>query len=184
MWSKKIFASSALFLAATGILTASAPYMLTVDGRLERSPVVAMMAHSQLTVGDRLASAGSFGAAMDAYGVAAELVRAQGKVPVVELRRIANAQFFAGNFRAAAKTLEQLADEAAVGGELLAEFSATADAAHMALLAGAEGYARWYTIRAERLLDSPGIPAELREEMEAKLVTTDFTVFAPHLSSW
>jgi hypothetical protein len=54
----------------------------------------------------------------------------------------------------------------------------------MASLGNAEGYARWYTIRAERLLDSPGIAAELRREMEAKLATTDLTVFAPHLTSW
>ncbi len=184
MWSTKIFASSAVFVAVTGVLSASAPYVLTADGMLERSPVVAMMAHSQLTVGDRLASAGAFGEAIDAYGVAAELARAQARVPTEELRRIANAQFYAGNFRGAAKTLGQLADEAAAGGDLLAEFWATADAARMASLGGAEGYARWYTIRAERLLDSPGIAAELRTEMEAKLETTDFTVFAPHLSSW
>jgi uncharacterized protein with FMN-binding domain len=184
MWSAKIFASSAVFLAATGLLTASAPYMLTADGMLERSPVVSMMAHSQLTVGDRLAGAGAFGSAMEAYSVAADLARAQDKVPIEELRRIANAQFYDGNYRGAAKTLEQLADEAAAGSDLLTEFWATADAARMARLGGAEGYARWYTIRAERLLDSPGIAAELRKEMEAGLATSDFTVFAPHLSSW
>jgi hypothetical protein len=184
MWPKKIIASSTVFIAATGILTASAPYVLTADGMLERSPVVAMMAHSQLTVGDRLAGAGAFGEAIDAYGVAAELARAQARLPTEELRRIANAQFYAGNFRGAAKTLEQLADEAAAAGDLWAEFWATADAARMARLSGAEGYARWYTIRAERLLDSPGIAAEQRKEMESKLATTDFTVFAPHLTSW
>ncbi len=95
-----------------------------------------------------------------------------------------NAQFYDGDYRGAAKTLEQLANEAAAGGELLAEFWAIADAARMASLGNAEGYARWYTIRAERLLDSPGIAAELRREMEAKLATTDLTVFAPHLTSW
>lgn len=184
MSSIKIYASSAAFLAVTGILTASAPYMLTADAMLERSPVVAMMAHSQLTVGDRLAGAGAFGSAMEAYGVAADLARAQDKVPVEELRRIANAQFYDGDYRDAAKTLELLADEAAAGGDLLAEFWAIADAARMASLGSAEGYARWYTIRAERLLDSPSITVELRKEMEAKLATTDLTVFAPHLSSW
>ncbi len=177
MSSTKIFASSAVFLAATGLLTASAPYVLTADGMFDRSPVVTMMAHSQLTVGDRLASAGALGPAIKAYGVAAELARAQDKVPVKELRRVANAQFYDGDYRGAAKTLEQLANEAAAGGELLAEFWAIADG-------NAEGYARWYTIRAERLLDSPGIAAELRREMEAKLATTDLTVFAPHLTSW
>jgi hypothetical protein len=184
MWSTKIFASSAVFVAATGVLTASAPYVLTADGMLERSPVVAMMAHSQLTVGDRFAGIGAYGPAIEAYGVAAELARAQAKLPVEQLRRISNAQFYAGDFRGAAKTLEQLADEAAADDDLLTEFLATADAARMARLGGAEGYARWYTIRAERLLDSPGIAAELREELEAKLVTTDFKVFAPHRSSW
>jgi hypothetical protein len=184
MWSTKIFASSAAFVAVTGVLSASAPYVLTADGMLERSPVVAVMAHSQLAAGDRLASAGAFGDAIDAYGVAAELARAQARVPTEELRRVANAQFYAGNFRSAAKTLEQLADEAAAAGDLLAEFWATADAARMASLGGAEGYARWYTIRAERLLDSPSIAPELRTELEAKLGMTDFTVIAPHLSSW
>lgn len=184
MSSVRIYASSAVFLAATVLLSASAPYVLTADGMLERSPVVTMMAHSQLTVGDRLANAGAYGPAIEAYGVAADLVRAQEKVPVEELRRIANAQFYAGNYRSAAKTLERLADEAAAAGDLLAEFWAIADAARLASLGRAEGYARWYTIRAERLLDSPGIPAELRTEMEAKLETTDLTVFAPHLSSW
>ncbi len=177
MSSTKIFASSAVFLAATGLLTASAPYVLTADVMFDRSPVVTMMAHSQLTVGDRLASAGALGPAIEAYGVAAELARAQDKVPVKELRRVANAQFYDGDYRGAAKTLEQLANEAAA-------FWAIADAARMASLGNAEGYARWYTIRAERLLDSPGIAAELRREMEAKLATTDLTVFAPHLTSW
>lgn len=180
----KIYTSSAVFLAATGLLTASAPYVLTAEGMLDRSPVVTMMAYSQLTVGDRLASAGALGPAIEAYGVAANLVRAQDKLPIAELRRVANAQYYGGNFRGAAKTLEQLADEAAAAGDVLAEFGATADAARMAHLASAEGYARWYTIRAERLLDSPGIPAELREELEAMLEPTDLTVFAPHLSSW
>ena len=184
MSSVRIYASSAVFLAATLFLSASAPYVLTADRMLEGSPVVAMMAHSQLTVGDRLASAGSFGPAIDAYGVAADLVRAQNKVPIEELRRIANAQFYGGDFSGAAKTLEGLADEAAASGDIIAEFWATADAARLARLARAEGYARWYTIRAERLLDSPGIASELRKEMEAKLATTDLTVFAPHLSSW
>ncbi len=116
MSSTKIFASSAVFLAATGLLTASAPYVLTADVMFDRSPVVTMMAHSQLTVGDRLASAGALGPAIEAYGVAAELARAQDKVPVKELRRVANAQFYDGDYRGAAKTLEQLANEAAASG--------------------------------------------------------------------
>lgn len=184
MWSTKIVLSSVAFLTATGVLTASAPYMLTADGMLERSPVVAMMAHSQLTVGDRFASAGAFGSAIEAYSVAAELARAQARLPTEELRRIANAQFYAGDFKGAAKTLELLADEAAAEGDLMAEFWATADAARMAHLWGAEGYSRWYTIRAERLLDSPSISAEQRAELETKLLTSDLTVIAPHLSSW
>jgi len=184
MPSTKIFGSSAVFLAATALLTASAPYLLTADGMLERSPVVSMMAHSQLTVGDRLAGAGAFGPAIEAYGVAAELVRAQDKVPITELRRIANAQYYGADYRGAANTLGLLADEAAGVGDLLTEFSATADAARMASLGRAEGYARWYTIRAKRLLDRPGIAAELRRQMEERLETTDLTVFAPHLTSW
>jgi hypothetical protein len=184
MSSMKIFASSTVFLAATGLVTATTPYMLTADGMLDRSPVVAMMAHSQLTVGDRLAGLGSFGPAIEAYAVAADLVRAQDKLPVKELRRIANAQFYRADYRGAAGTLERLADEAAATGDLLAEFWANADAARMASLGRAEGYARWYTIRAMRLLDSPDITAEQRREMEQKLATTDLTVIAPHLSSW
>jgi hypothetical protein len=183
MSSLKIFASTTVFLAGFGLLVA-APYMLTADGMLERSPVVAMMAHSQMTVGDRFANAGAFGSAVDAYEVAAELVRAQDRLPVAELRRVANAQFYAGDYRSAMKTLEELANEAAAAGDLVAEFWATADAARLAHLAGTEGYARWYMIRAERLLDSPDIAPELREEMRQKLGETNLTVFAPHLSSW
>ncbi len=100
------------------------------------------------------------------------------------MRRIANAQYYAGDYRGAARTLAQLAEEAAASVDREAEFWATVDAARLAQLGGSEGYARWYTLRAQRLLDSPDIPAALRAEMKAKLAAADLRVFAPHLSSW
>ncbi|UCC74662.1 MAG: hypothetical protein JSV86_08970 [Gemmatimonadota bacterium] len=184
MSSLKIFASTTLFLAATGLLTASAPYLLTADGMMHKSPVVAMMAYSQLTVGDRFASVGAFGTAVEAYRVAADLTRTQEKLPVDEIRRIANAQYYAADYRGAARTLDQLTEEAAIHGDVVAEFWATVDAARMASLGGAEGFARWYTIRAQRLLESPDLDDETRGEMKRKLAEANLTVFAPHLSSW
>ncbi len=177
--SIKILASSLVFLAATGVLTASAPYLLTADGNLSNSPVVTVMARSQLTVGDRFASAGAFGTAGEAYETAARLVRAQGKLPVAEMRRIANAQYYDGNFRGAAKTLKQLADEAEYKKDREAEFWALVDASQMAQLAGEAWDAQRYVRLAEELLRLPDLP----QELHSALAEEDMTVFAPHLSS-
>jgi hypothetical protein len=180
----KIFVQSALFVAVAGILTAGAPYILSADGNLETSGVVATMARSQLSAGDRFAARGAFGSAVEAYDVAAQLTRLQGDLPLDAMRRIANAQYYDEDYRGAAATLEQLADEAARIGDHMAEFWAITDATYMARLAGDEGYVLWYTKRAERLLESPELTAEERGELEKKLEESNLTVFAPHLSSW
>lgn len=183
MWLK-IFASSGVFLGATGLMAIAGPYLLTRDSNLNNSPVVTMMARSQVKVGDDLAVTGAFGAAAEAYEVAARLVRAQGKLPVEEVRRVANARYYAGEFLRAARTLENLADEASAQGDYLAHFWAAVDAGRLARLAGAENLARRCDQRVDRLLSSPDLPAETRAELAEKLAEVEFRVFAPHLTTW
>jgi uncharacterized protein with FMN-binding domain len=182
--SFKILASTAVFLGAGGVVTVSAPYLLTTNGSLGNSAVVAEMARSQMTTGDYLAAAGAFRSAAEAYETAARLIRAQGKLPVEEVRRIANAQYYDGNYVAAASTLEGLAYEAAYHGDYLAYFWATVDAARMAHLAGDNSLARRLESRVRLLLQSDELSEETRADLAQKLDETDLTVFAPHLGNW
>ncbi len=182
--SFKILASTVVLLGTGGLVTVSAPYLLTTDSTLGNSAVVTEMARSQVTIGDHFAAAGAFGSAAEAYETAARLIRAQGKLPVEEVRRIANAQYYDGEFMAAAKTLEALADEAAYHGDHLAHFWATVDAARMAHLAGADALAERFESQVRLLLQSAELSEETRAELAQKLDETDLTVFAPHLGNW
>lgn len=177
----KLFTHITIFAGAGGILAVFSPHVLTPTGTMEDSPVVAKMVEYEVSVGDRFALAGDVRDAIAAYETAATLSRAQGQLPTVAMRRIANALYYDSQFRAALQTLEELADEAAQLSDKEAEFWAVIDAAQMARLARANRRAQQLTERATRLLESGQLddPALL----QAKMRDTDLRVFAPHLES-
>jgi len=177
----KLLTHITVFASAGGVLAVFYPHVLTPTGMIENSPVVAKMVECEISVGDRFAGAGELREAIGAYETAASLSRAQGQLPTLPMRRIANALYYKSQFRAALRTLEQLADEAARLGDTEAEFWAVIDAAQMARLARADRRVQQLTERAVRLLDSGRL--ENREYLRAKMEDTDMTAFAPHLES-
>ncbi|UCC47743.1 MAG: hypothetical protein JSV41_09665 [Gemmatimonadota bacterium] len=178
----KITALAAGLVSLAGLLTAAAPFTLTADGSLAGSATITAMVESQLVVGDRLTTLGDFEAAREVYDVAAKMMRVQGKLPVDPLRRIANAFYFESQYDSAAVILDGLAEEASSIGDPVNEIWAIADAARMAWLHGAIQDAEQRSSRALALLDSSDLPKELRAEIRTKL-TSDMTVFAPHLAA-
>lgn len=165
-----------------GLLTAGSPLSLTSDGSLAGSATITAMVESQIVVGDRLTTLGDFEGAREVYDVAAKMVRVQGKLPVEPLRRIANAYYFEGQYDSAAVILDGLAVEAESFGDTVHEIWAIADAAQMAWLQGAVRGAERRSSRALAVLDSSDLPKEQRAEIRTKL-TSDMTVFAPHLAA-
>lgn len=179
----RMFARASLvaFLGLT--LTAGIPYIVGSGGSLAGSAIIDTMSQSELSAGDRFMAARQFGSAEQAYRVAAIFAREQGRLPVEEMRRLANARFFQGDHAGASSVLMQLADEAATSGDRAAEFWATADAAWMARLAGDRYLYRELSGRAEDLLDALGLEGP-RRSLSETLVDPDLRVPAPHLSSW
>jgi hypothetical protein len=180
----KIFSHSSALVLAAAALTASAPSVFTFHGSLDDSPVVEAMVESQIAAGDGFLRSAQFGAAVQAYEVAATLDRARGELPVEALRRVANARFYQGDFEGAAEALVGLADEAAAATASQTEFWACLDAATMDRLAGdREGLERSVT-RAQILLDSAAFSDGERDEVIRTVMHSDLKVFAPHLTSW
>lgn len=142
--------------------------------------------------GDERAAEGRYGAARRAYREAAEIARADGRLPVVALKRIANSYYFQGRYESAALALEKLADEAEEYGDLTTQVWAIADGAWMYARNGAADAAtqdhlwrEWeggklhvspdrpranvdtnrLVAKLERLLESPYLPDDVRREV-------------------
>lgn len=109
-----------------------------------------------------------YSAARRAYNAAAELLRAEGILPVEPLRRIADAYYFEGRYQSAAATLDRLATEAATHGDLATEVWALADAAWVDGIAGHKIDMDRRLERLIRLLDSPYLPEQVRNEVQTK----------------
>jgi tetratricopeptide (TPR) repeat protein len=136
----------------------------------------------RIALGDLLTANGQFDAARRVYTNAVNLARADGRLPLEELRRIANAYYFEGAFESARATLLELAEEAASAGAIDAQVWAIADAAWLASLSGADQEFNRHLQRVERLLDTyyvPGARFKIRTRM-----LKNFMVFAPHLPTW
>ncbi len=155
--------------------------------RASRAPSDAAMAEtsirSHLETGDLLVGEREFVSARQAYNIAANWVRAGGRLPVEEMRRIANAYYFEGRYLSAKEILDELADEAGAHGDLTTQVWAIADAAHMAALAGVASDVEFRLERLESLLESSAMTDEARYQIKAKL-TQDLSAFAPHLAAW
>jgi hypothetical protein len=161
-------AGAALFaLLPVSSLSAQTHSAAVVSSAAHVSPEVQV----HLDQGDALAAEGRYGAARREYRAAAELMRAEGRLPSRAIRRIANSFYFQDRYQTAGKILLELADEAASYGELRCQVWALADAAWIAGMAGDKIDMERRLIRLERLLDSPYLPAATREEVRNKRLT-------------
>lgn len=136
----------------------------------------------RIELGDLLTMNRQFDAARRVYTNAVNEARADNRLPLVELRRIANAYYFEGEYESARATLLELAEEAASAGAIDAQVWAIADAAWLANLSGAEQEFDRHLERVERLLDTHYVPGA-RFKIRTKMLR-NFMIFAPHLTSW
>jgi tetratricopeptide (TPR) repeat protein len=132
---------------------------------------VSLQVQEYLDKGDALAAEGRYGAARREYRAAAELLRAEGRLPSKPLRRIANTYYYQDRYQSAGRILEQLAKEAAACGERKCQVWAVADAAWVAGIAGDKIDMERRLARLERLLTSPYLPLVVREEVTNKRLT-------------
>ncbi len=163
-----LLAGAALFaiLPVSEVSAQSHPAYVTSSGAH-----VSLQVQEHLDNGDALAAEGRYGAARREYRAAAELLRAEGKLPTKPLRRIANTFYFQDRYQTAGRVLEQLAEEAAAYGELKCQVWAVADAAWIAGIAGDKIDMERRLARLERLLTSPYLPPIVREEVTNKRLT-------------
>jgi tetratricopeptide (TPR) repeat protein len=169
--------NTAMAVSAALAVTALA---LVADGRVRAEPTARDVA-SVLEQGDMLTRRGRFDAARAIYESAAEMVRSEGELPGLELRRIANAYYFEGQYREASATLEQLADEARALKNTNVQALAIADAVWMSVLAGsAEETQLRQQLR--ELSDSSLLSEGVRDAIGSD-PAGDLRVFAPHITA-
>jgi hypothetical protein len=125
-------------------------------------------AASHLKKGDAQIDARKFGAARREYRAAAKLMREEGGVPHVAMRRIANTFYFQGRYNSAMRTLDKLAREAAEHGDLVTQAWAIADAAWVAGKAGARLDVEKRVAKLEKLLNSPFLPGHVQRDIRAR----------------
>jgi hypothetical protein len=164
---------STVFAAVVLLAIATAPELQAVqsaDGPNVKSQSSDLDVRIQNLVeqGDALGAEGNWGAARRHYTLAADLTRKQGRLPSAALRRIANSYYYQDRFQSAGKILEQLAKEAASYGELRCEAWALADAAWIAWVAGDKIDMERRLVRLDRLLMSPFLPNDVRDEVIEK----------------
>ena len=173
------YARFAALLAVIAVLAAATPLSAPPD---ISSAVPTATSAYRVRLGDLLTTNGKFDLARREYAAAVNLARAEGYLPVEELRRIANTYYFERHYTNAIAVLEGLAREAGSLGEAAIQVWAMADATWIAGLGDEEGLMERYLERLEGLLDTyelPGARYKIRTGM-----MKNFTVFAPHLPSW
>jgi tetratricopeptide (TPR) repeat protein len=159
-------AAALLAVAATPDLRAApAPNDTNVSAQM---PDIDPEIQTLLDRGDELAAEGNWGAARRHYKLAADLMKRQGLLPSKAMRRIANSYYYQDRYQSAGKILEQLAKEAAAYGELRCQAWALADAAWIAWIAGDKIDMDRRLVRLDRLLTSPYLPVEVRDEVVTK----------------
>lgn len=177
---------STLFATVTLLTIAATPELQavqSVDDTAVKAPATELDIKIQklMEKGDALGAEGKWGTARRYYKLAADLERKQGHLPSAAMRRIANSYYYQDRFQSAGKILEQLAKESAAFGELRCEAWALADAAWIAWIAGDKIDMERRLVRLDRLLMSPYLPDDVRDEVVEKRlagVTTAETLAA------
>lgn len=118
--------------------------------------------------GDQAAAIGSWGTARRHYEDAADLAREHNQLPSAAMRRIANSYYYQHRYQSAGKVLEELAKASAAYGDLRCQAWALADAAWIAGVAGDKIDMQRRLTRLDRLLTSPFLPADVKNEVVQK----------------
>ena len=119
--------------------------------------------------GDDLSSHLRFDAAARQYGQAANVARREGHLPSGTSWKMANAQYFDGNLVGAAATLDKIANEAALVGDLEVEALAIYYAAWLDGKAGHKIETAARVARLEGLLQSRYMPVAIRDLLSGLL---------------
>jgi len=125
-------------------------------------------AQALIDQGNELLGNQDYSAARAEYEAAVELIRADGDFPNTALYRIAASYWHEGKPQTAAKHLDELAEEAALFGDLVSQVWALADAAW---IHGQVGHKIDMDVRVERvkrLLKSAYLPEAVRNEVTTK----------------
>lgn len=166
------------FVAILALLAAPAPAAVQSNTASDEPAVTGIQdspgelsAEVQLHVdrGDQLCGETRFGAAQREYARAADIARREGHLPSGTSWRLANAQYYAGDLAGGAVTLDKLADEAALVGDLQVEAYAIYYAAWLDGKAGRNDRAAARVARLENLLRSQYLPVATREHLGALL---------------
>lgn len=131
----------------------------------ELSPGVLM----HLDRGDQLSGRLNFAAAAREYRQAADVARREGHLPSWTSWKLANAHFNDNNLLGAATALDQLADEAALVGDLPVEALALFNSAWLNSKAGRNSAAVARVARLKRLLRSRYMPVAIRDQLMGQL---------------
>ena len=172
-----------MLLGSAAVLAAAAPLASMVSDLTSEPSALEALALYRVDSGDRYAADFEFDIAREEYGAAAELIRAQGRLPLEEVRRIGNAFYFETRFAEAARTFDRLAGEAAAFGDATAQAWAIADAAWMADLAGDANGVETRLERLAAVLGSGALSADAVRDIKARLAA-ELPVYAPHLHTW
>ncbi|HXO86101.1 MAG TPA: hypothetical protein VN803_11325 [Gemmatimonadales bacterium] len=119
--------------------------------------------------GDQLSSRLNFAAAAREYRQAAEIARREGHLPSWTSWKLANAYFNDNNLLGAATALDQLADEAALVGDLPVEALALFNSAWLNSKGGRNGAAVSRVARLKGLLRSQYMPVAIRDQLNERL---------------
>ena len=119
--------------------------------------------------GDDLSSRLRFDAAARQYGQAANVARREGHLPSGTSWKMANAQYFDGNLVGAAATLDKIANEAALVGDLEVEALAIYYAAWLDGKAGHKIETAARVAQLEGLLQSRYMPVAIRDLLSGLL---------------
>ena len=124
-------------------------------------------AQAHIEMGDELLGSHEYARARGEYESAVEILRARDEFASPALYRIAASYYYEGKPQSAANHFDQLADEAALYGDVVTEVWALADAAWIYGQAGNKLGMQERVERVNKLLQSPYLP-----EGEVELLTT------------
>ena len=167
-----IFAVTTAFLAPTrsasqsGMESASA---VALSGIQESEGELSTDVLRHLDRGDQLSSRLNFAAAAREYRQAAEVARREGHLPSWTTWKLANAYYNDNNLLGAATALDQLADEAALVGDLPVEALAIFNSAWLHSKAGRNSAAVARVARLKGLLRSRYMPIAIRDQLTGRL---------------
>jgi hypothetical protein len=119
--------------------------------------------------GDALTGARRYTAAEQEYRHAAAIARNQGHLPSYTMWHLACALYYEGNPVAAASVLDHLTTEAQRSGDIAVEVLAMYNSAWLSGQAGSGQVAKAKLDGVRKLLQSPYMPASIRDQLNARL---------------